>query len=374
MIIKNKRQRKERNWIQFCFLLLISMTISYYIYGNNSFIINVGFHFEFSGFFDLFSLRAYFFIIILVFNFGNIYQTLVLFYSLIIPNCLLLILSFVVTESEYNKYNAKLFYDYFVLLLLYFIFWQIIFIKKPFDSRGINYQGIYIYIIFLFCLLIIKAVIQDRGNIFLDKIISAFLLTYSCYFFIFYVMNVSMSDSYQLFLFINNINVDLLTFLIYILIISSLLLKDKDYQKITSLILYINSLIIPLYGIIYEYIFQFKSNRKNWSNFNFEEKNDNENKNGNMNSLIPEITITKSIKWNKTTVFIDIVRLFSLVSFQLAILYLFNNFYAEKENNDAFIFFIFAIMIFVIGKIILKWLKMINMTYFFLERNSFNSN
>ena len=119
------------------------------------------------------------------------------------------------------------------------------------------------------------------------------------------------------------------------------------------------------------------SNRKNWANFNFEKEKVN---NDNINSLISEISITKSIKWNKTSFCIDILRFMVIIFFQICFFCFsdnYNFYFDDNENeykiNDAFLFFVFAIFIFVIGKILLYWMKLINMTYFYLERNSIYS-
>ena len=68
--------------------------------------------------------------------------------------------------------------------------------------------------------------------------------------------------------------------------------------------------------------------------------------NDNINSLISEITITKSIKWNKTSFCIDILRFFVIIFFQIFFFYLSDNcnFYFYENNqseykiNDAFLF------------------------------------
>ena len=84
--------------------------------------------------------------------------------------------------------------------------------------------------------------------------------------------------------------------------------------------------------------------RKNWANYNFEKEKDMNN--DNINSLISEITITKSIKWNKTSFCIDILRFFVIIFFQIFFFYLSDNcnFYFYENNqseykiNDAFLF------------------------------------
>ena len=381
MIVKNKKEKKESHWILFLIILLFSGLIIYCIINNNSIRIKTIIPFGHIGFLYLLDLKFYFLIIIIVFNFGNIYQTLLLFYSLIIPDFLYsTFLFFIGYGYEYDKQNKlNILYDYFILIFFFLIIAKLLFYSNNINEQNINYKGLFIYIIiFIFLLLCLTNTIAilNSNIIFLDKIISGFLLSYSYYFLIFHVININPNDSLQLFYFIEKSNNNIITVAFFIMIIISIYLKnDNKYNKFLSCILYATSNIIPIYGIIYEYKFLFNSSRKNWANFNFEKENNIEN--DNLNSLISEITITKSIKWNKTSFIIDILRLIVLIFIQIIIFYfseqmLFFN-YNEVKINKSFLFFVFSIFTFIIDKILLYWLRLINMTYFFLERNSINS-
>lgn len=376
MIVKNKKERKERHWIPFLFILLFSIIIIYFIYDNNSVRIKTNIPLGHNVLLYLFDIRLYFIIILINFNYGNIYQSFLLFYSLVIPE-FLISLYYLIMESE-NKNELNLFYNYFTLFFFFLILYNIIFDNNTNDKNNNNYKGIFIYIfIFLFFLSGLTNTIGllNSNIIFLDKIISGFLLSFSCYYFIFNVVNINQNDSLQLFQFFNNIDNKIINVPFFITIIFSIYLKnDLEYYKYLSLILYISSIIAPIYGIIYEYKFVFNSNRKNWANFNFDNEKDNNNNNDNIQSLISEITITKSIKWNKTSFFFDILRLFILIIIQTGFFYLSENFNVYNlQFENAFLFFVFAVFLFIIGKIILYWMRLINMTYFFLERNSINS-
>ena len=381
MIVKNKKEKKESHWILFLIILLFSGLIIYCIINNNSIRIKTIIPFGHIGFLYLLDLKFYFLIIIIVFNFGNIYQTLLLFYSLIIPDFLYsTFLFFIGYGYEYDKQNKlNILYDYFILIFFFLIIAKFLFYSNNINEQNINYKGLFIYIIiFIFLLLCLTNTIAilNSNIIFLDKIISGFLLSYSYYFLIFHVININPNDSLQLFYFIEKSNNNIITVAFFIMIIISIYLKnDNKYNKFLSSILYVTSNIIPIYGIIYEYKFLFNSSRKNWANFNFEKENNIEN--DNLNSLISEISITKSIKWNKTSFIIDILRLIVLIFIQIIIFYfseqmLFFN-YNEVKINKSFLFFVFSIFTFIIDKILLYWLRLINMTYFFLERNSINS-
>lgn len=380
MIVKNKKERKERHWIPFLFIFLFSIITIYFIYDNNSIRIKTNIYLGHNGFLYLFDIRLFFIIILIIFNYGNIYQSLLLFYSLAIPR-FLMSLYYLIMETE-NKIELNLFYNYFVLFFFFLILYNIIFDTNINDKNNNNYKGQFLYIfIFLFFLSGLTNTIGllNSNIIFLDKIISGFSLSFSFYYFIFNVVNINQNDSFQLFQFFNNIDNNIINVPFFIMIIFSIYLKnDAEYYKYLSLILYISSIIAPLYGIIYEYKFLFNSNRKNWANFNFINEKDTNSNNDNIQSLISEITITKSIKWNKTSFFIDILRLLVLIIIQTGFLYLSGNFniynidFENKEKNS-FLFFVFAVFLFIIGKTILYWMRLINMTYFFLERNSINS-
>ena len=124
MIVKNKKERKERHWIPFLFIFLFSIIIIYFIYNNNSIRIKTNIPLGHNGFLYLFDIRLYFIIILIIFNYGNIYQSFILFYSLAIPK-FILSLYYLIMELE-NKTELNLFYNYFVffffLLILYNIF------------------------------------------------------------------------------------------------------------------------------------------------------------------------------------------------------------------------------------------------------------
>lgn len=379
MIVKNRKELKKRKWIPFLFILSLSITAIYYTLNNNLIRIKTIIPFGHNGFLYLFDVKLYFSIVILNFNFGNIYQPLLLFYSLIIPQFFKSLDYSFFGFIKQNEINLLL-YDYFILIFFFLVLGKIIFDNNNGkEKNNINNKGVVLYVaillFLLFCLSNTLAILNYSKIIYLDKIISGFLLAFSFYYFIFHVVNINQNDPMQLFYFIDNINDSIITVSFFIMIIISIFLNnDSNYSHYSSILLNMISLIIPIYGIIYEYKFIFNSNRKNWINFNFEKKNDNDNENTNL--LISEITITKSIKWNKTSIFIDILRLLVLIIIKIGLFYFSDNIYNNKNNkykSDSFLYFVSAIFIFIIDKIILYWVRLINMTYFFLERNSINS-
>ena len=386
MYVKTKKEKKERHWISFIIILTISLIATYFIMNNNSLRIKSTFNFDNILFFNLFDIKIYFIIIIIIFNYGNIYQILLLFYSLIFPQFLYSIyylLSIFMNHFLNNEQN--LFYNYFVLFLFFLIIGQILFCNNKNGNNNmnnINYKGICLYILVLLFLLIALSFLNSN-IISLDKIISSFLFSFSCYYFIFYVLNIDQNDPLQLFFFMEYINNNIIIVLFFILIFISFYLSNNTNNKYSILspsLFYLNSIIISIYGIKNEYKSLFKSNRKNWINFNFENEKKDKN-NDNITGFISEITITKPIKWNKTSFVISIFRLIFLIFIQFIIFYLSDNFNNAGDTgsideitiNNSFLYFASSISLFVVNKIILYWMKLLNMTYFFLERNSINS-
>ncbi len=368
---KNKKESKEKHWLSFLLIVILSIITIYFIFDNNSIKIKTIIPFGHNCFLYLLDIKLYFLIIILIFNFGNIYQVILLFYSSIIPQFVKSLDYMFFGFMKQNNMNSLL-HDYFLFIFFFLVLGKIIFDVNERNNNNNNKKGIILYVIIflflLFCLSNTLAILNYLHIIYLNKIISAFLLAFSFYFFIFHVLNVNHKDSMQLFYFIDSINDGIMTVSFFIIIIISILLNNNiQYFNYSYILLYIISLIIPIYGIIYEYKFIFNSNRKNWINFNFDKEKNNEK----INMLISEITITKSIKWNETSFIIDFVRLIVLIIIKVGIFYCSDKFY--KNNNDAFLFFVFSIFIFIIDKILLYWVRLINITYFFLERNSINS-
>ena len=368
MIIKSKSkiQNIERHRTFFFLILLFTIIIIYFSLNNSSLIIRPFIPFNTKIILYLFDIKLYLYIILIIYNFGNIYQTFILFYILLTPQYIYIIL----TSINLNL-NQDVFYQYFLFIFFFFVLGHIIFTKE----NIVYYKKLtIIYIVILVILLILLAnylAIENDSFILGNKIISGFVLAFFCYYFIFYVININHNNDVQLINFIEGITNNILIVLLFILIISSIYSKDND--KYLTYILFALCLIIPLCGIKYEYKIIFNSNKRNWRDFNFsleEENNIDNNNNININNLLSKIKITKEIKWNKTKLFFDILRLIFFL-FIIILISFISNF--ENDNlSIAFLFFAFSIFLFILSKILMYWMEIINMTFFFLESDSLN--
>ncbi len=366
---KKKNENLERHRAIFLLILIFSIIIIYFSINNSSLTIRPFIQFRYKIILNLLNIKLYLFIISIVFNFGNVYQALILFYILLIPNYLHFILL-----SIYMNYNQTITYQYFLFIFFFLVLGHVIFTKEN-KILYIKLSLLYALILLILLLLLANFLAFENNSFILgNKIISGFCLSFSLYYFIFYVLNINHKNGLQLYNFFESINNDLLLVLFFIIFILAIFLKS---DKIIIVILYFLCLIIPLFGIKYELKITFNSNKSNWINFNFsleeEDNNINNTNNLNMNNLLSKVKITKSIKWNKTSTLYDILRLVFFILIFLLISFLSN----KIDNNDlsfAFLFLTFSIFLFIFSKILMHWLDIINTTYFFLDSDSINYN
>ena len=369
MIIKpKKKENDERPRFIFLFILLLSIIIIYFTLNNSSLAIKPFIYFNNKYLLFFINNKFYLLIILILYNYGNIFQILILFYVLFIPQFIFFIL------SKINFcFNQNVFFQFFLFIFFFLVLGHIIFTKANkiiYLKLSLLYLMVFIIILFLVSNYL---AILNNSFILANKIISGFFLAIPCYYFIFFVVNINHFYGIQLFNIIDYINNNVLTLLLFVLII--LLIYSKIYNKYFVFLLFCLCLIIPLFGIKYELIITFKSNKRNWKDFNFTSDEDTNNINNNnliMNTLISKIKITKPIKWNKTSIFYDILRLIFLLFNHILI-----SFFSEKIEDDnlstAFLFMAFSIFLFLLSKILMYWMELINMTFFYLESDSINS-
>ena len=368
MIIKpKKKENVERPRFIFLFILLLSIIIIYFSLNNLSLSIKPLIYFNNKNLLFFINNKFYLLIILILYNYGNIFQTLILFYVVFIPHFIFFIL------TKINIYfNQNVFFQFFLFIFFFSVLGHIIFTK---DNKIIYFKLSLLYLmLFIIILFLISNYLAIMNNSFIlvNKIISGFFLAIPCYYFIFFVVNINHFNGLQLFNIIDYINNNVITLLLFVLII--LLIYSKINNKYLVFLLFCLCLIIPLFGIKYELLITFKSNKRNWKDFNFTSDEDNNNINNNnliMNTLISKIKITKPIKWNKTSIFYDIFKLIFLLFNHILI-----SFFSEKIDDNlstAFLFMAFSIFLFLLSKILMYWMELINMTFFYLESDSINS-
>ena len=370
MIIKQKRKEPlKSNWFIFFLILSISIIITYCLYNNSLLTIRPIKIIKFSFLLYLLDIKFYFIIIIIIFNFGSVYQTLILYYALLISQSIHFIVNSIVII-----YSNQYVFPIFLFVLFYIILGKLIFFK---DDK-IYYKKLYfLYLSSIFGILfLIENTLANVNHdfIFMNKIISGFLMSFSYYYLIFKVFNINHHNGLQLYNFVESINNNILVSILFIVIIA--IIYIKIYNKSFVYLLYLFSIIIPLVGIKYEIKVIFRANKMNWKNYNFsleeDEDNNNINNNINMNNLISKIKITKPIKWNNTSNLYHILRFIFLI-FIIIIISYFSNKIENNKMRIAFFYFSSGIFIFILSKIFLRWFELINMTYFYLESDSINS-
>jgi hypothetical protein len=124
----------------------------------------------------------------------------------------------------------------------------------------------------------------------------------------------------------------------------------------------------------FEFFISFENNYSNWSQYNFEID---ENEKLQMSRLTSNISITKPIQWNHTSICKSIFRLiFTFIMVMLSGIF----YFLIKWDNPKIYLVIFVKVclsesllsfgMFFTFKVFLKWLKLSNMTLFFMLRES----
>lgn len=119
-------------------------------------------------------------------------------------------------------------------------------------------------------------------------------------------------------------------------------------------------------GIKCDYYFTFSENFRNWRQFNFEIQNE-EGVSDN-DSVMTKITINKETQWNSTNAFYSIVRILVIIMFSLALLLPF--YFVNWKDNFVLVLFCKSIIpsnlatfsLFYLLKIMFTKLSMVNMT------------
>lgn len=350
-------------------------------------------------------------LLLLVYNFGNIFKFIILLTSIQVSFLFISIFQLIYRSRKpiifdnpsMPCYSSNVFFGnpsirIFLSSVFFLTLHRITFHSSRFVGRPIiKFLG---FILSLFVIFIISAFTWITGLNSLDQMIFGGLLGYCVYFFYFFVLNINSNNPKQLhklvvfplyYYFIVLSGICLGYFLLF------LILKDykesnkqlNDLQKEIckeivinryfslyngSLSLFILSLtnISTILGLKTEYLLIFESNYINWLQYNFEkdeEKNDDD-------SLCSKLCINKDIQWNHTGLYISIMRLIFICLLLAGSVVLFQSFGFPRDNISIFLSQVFLISnsicfgLCFFYKIILKWLKVTNITLFTILRES----
>ena len=426
------KERLTSHWFLFIFLLVSSIsfylyfTADLYYYSTNVFIPNLQKFFlsiltkeklqQIANIFSFFgSEKIYIIIIIIFYNFLNIYKTYLLFCSLSISQLILSFFKiFFIAPRPYWSNKKKEIFPYdcqggfaapsshtYTATVFYLVLWHIIYDRR---SKKINQsQKRKLLMFFLFIIFIIGFSRILSGAHSIDQVIFGFLLGLCFYIFIFHVFHINCNSNNQI---LSHINISLKKMcLIVLMILLSYLgllsyrIHDKDLNQIMNVYskqikeicpslpisktLYNDSLLFfvaifsnfsAFIALKFEFFISFENNYSNWSQYNFEID---ENEKLQMSRLTSNISITKPIQWNHTSVCKSIFRLiFTFIMVMLSGIF----YFLIKWDNPKIYLVIFVKVclseslisfgMFFTFKVFLKWLKLSNMTLFFMLRES----
>jgi membrane-associated phospholipid phosphatase len=415
------KKKSRSHWILF-FIFVVVIIGTEPIYRNSlfnssvSFIESIqGYNAESNAFFkvceyisDLGNSFAFMAIILLFYNFANVYKTFVLvtvlFLSMMLVGLLKMIYAsprpFFVSpiidifgcEGGWGNPSGHS----FASSAFYLTTWHILFDCASLRKRiKLKYISLGVTILLILMIMLSRVFVGAHS---FNQILYGCLLGCSLYFFVFFVLCIRVNDSKQFLQVIEFRNliyglvyfsIFLFAFIIfyfnkyedeiqkYDLIITEKCknhapatnkrLQDEGFMTFAVFLAHFGAVI----GLKFEYFFIFGENTENWRQFNFEidERRDDE-------SLMTKITINKETQWNHTNSFYSITRLF-IILILCAIIFM--PYYFIKWEDNFVVVFIFKVIfplnsvtfsMFFLFKIILKSVRMVNLTlYSMLQDN-----
>ena len=365
----NNKRKQHSHYIIFSFLLITSFAfhiffrndlqqisnqaltyISHYFNQNtklHSFLIKI---FLYSQKYDIFVFA----LLIIMYNFANIFKTYILILTLQITYILLSITKliyrddkpFLKLNKEYENifllHNKDIQYgtpsnNICIITVFLLTYWRVIFKSVKCEERSCCYK-------FITLIFVSSAII---GNCFinwifysnsLDQISFSICLALCIYFFIFYVLNLYSNDTKQLFkTLIFPIYYKCLIYLGIIAIYTVFFFTMRNwyresevkryYDRYKQINIDVNEIdlfnreyfsfcifffnIGMIFGMRREYFSLFEGNFNNWAQYNFEK--DEEIKDEDDQSLMSKLSINKAIQWNHTKFHYSIARLILLL-------------------------------------------------------------
>ena len=367
----------------------ISKVITYLNYGNSIVIICI--------------------IIIIVYNYSNIYKSFLLFTMTSFLYYISAWIKFfiqtytpyyyknIINEQEvtFNIYYCSFGFGFpstqtFVMVPFYLCIWKIYSISKPKVNKSFK---VFLFIIIFLLIICFSIATIISGSHYFSQVIFSFILGSFFYFIIFYGLKLDLQNGDELYKIIKNkiyFYILIYLFLYGPLVLTYFFLLGKDNNKIfdgckihnenksqflenekgyqfylKGSFIYTGIFIANFFcilGIKCELFFIFKDNKNNWIDFNFSKENlENENDNDDLN-LTMTITITKDAKWNNTTSLKSLLRVISLFIFTIVS---FSPYYFVSWNNNFYYIFLIKITLPII---------IFNFGLFFLFKKIFSKN
>lgn len=351
---------------------------------------------------------AFLTIILIVYNFANIYKTYVLLMALLLASMMISILKMIYMSPRPYWVSEKIIPfgceggwgnpsgHSLASTAFYISLWHILFECSQLRKRKLlKYGSLAFTILFILTIMFSRNAVGAHS---LNQILFGCLLGFAIYFFLFYVLCIDVNDSKQFLKFIEfrNLIYGVINFFIFLFAILVYFFNQNEevFAKWDHAITTHGCASVPknkrlqnegfvtfavflanfgaFMGIKFEYYFSFAGNVQNWRQFNFEvdEKNDDE-------SLMTKISINKETQWNHTNSFYSIMRIL-IVLLLCAIIILPFYMFIEWDDNFAVVFLfktlipfnLAAFSFFFLFKIVLKSLRMVNLTLYSMLQDS----
>ena len=416
---QNKKQNKLPNLFLGIYLIIIFL-IQYFILGHlisysKDFIISIQQSDESTkkflySFCEIFNKIAYFYsysiIILIVFNWGNIYKSYTLFLSFFIsclfsgffkilyknPRPYLDIDSDLINPVEIDASWGNPSGNTITAVCFYLTLWEILFQNSKIKKKRILKFISFGLIFFAFIMIIISKLILAEHT--LDQLLFGALLGFAIYFFLFYIIKIDTNEPGQLlsFIEIKNLIYGFVNFFIFLSgFILFLVYSDVEtFNKHDAIIsqkfpnenipfskkLNYDAFIVfstffayfaSFIGIKFEFYFIFYGNAHNWKAFNFNCRPNEDDTSSFMTSLSP---IDQTTQWNHTNFLISIIRFIILISLVVFIVFPFT---FIDWNSNFVIVLLFKVMLsltcvcfslFFLIKLLFKKMKLTNNTLY----------
>ena len=414
-----KKKRSNSKWLIFIFYMIFIFTIEPFfrqplydiseqlildIQGSdpkNSFLINCAELISHIGSNFLFVP-----ILIIVYNYANIYKAYTLLLSLLIPigGYSILKVIYVSPRPFFKNENIQIFGcecgwgnpsgRSFNSMAFFLTLWKIMI-----DCKQIRDKKLVKFIFLIFtCLLVILIMFSCiiLGSSSINQVLFGGLLGLGVYFFLFYVLCIRPNDHRQFSVILNFRNIiyfilNLIIFLFVFIIFKFNQINgdiQSEFEKnisakcpdtpenlrfhkeaLVNFGIFLSN-IGAFVGIKFDYFFSFRENLENWYQFNFELSEPKDD-----SSLMTKITLNRETQWNHTNIFYSILRLFLIIVFSSVMM--FPYFFFDWNDNIALVFIfklvlptnMLAFCYFYLFKVLLKSLKMVNLSMYSLSES-----